>query len=91
VRMALGAQTSSIFGLVIGQGAVLSGIGIVLGAAAALALTRLMRSMLVGVAPSDPLTFVGVAGLFFAIAIVASWHPARRAAAHDPSTALRDE
>jgi len=91
VRMALGAQATSIFGLVIGQGALLSGIGIVLGATAALALTRLMRSMLVGVAPSDPLTFVGVAGLFFAIAIVACWLPARRAAALDPSTALRDE
>jgi putative ABC transport system permease protein len=91
VRMALGAQTSSIFGLVIGQGAVLSGIGIVLGAGAALALTRLMRSMLVGVAPSDPLTFAGVAILFFAIAVVACWLPARRAAALDPANALRDE
>ena len=91
VRMALGAQTRSIFGLVIGQGATLSAMGIGLGAVAALALTRLMRSMLVGVAPSDPLTFVGVAALFFAIAIVACWLPARRAAALDPATALRDE
>ena len=91
VRMALGAQTSSIFSLVIGQGAALSAIGIVIGAGSALILTRLMRSMLVGVAPSDPLTFVGVAGLFFAIAIVACWIPARRAASLDPANALRDE
>ena len=91
VRMALGAQTSSIFGLVIGQGVTLSVIGIGLGLAASWAMTRVMRSLLVGVAPTDPLTFIAVALLFFAIAVVACWIPARRAAALDPAMALRDE
>ena len=54
-------------------------------------MTRVMRSLLVGVAPTDPLTFVGVALLFFAIAVVACWIPARRAANLDPAIALRDE
>jgi len=91
VRMALGAQTSSIFSLVIGQGVALSLIGIGIGLGAAWAMTRVMRSLLVGVAPTDPLTFVGVALLFFAIAVVACWIPARRAANLDPAIALRDE
>ena len=91
VRMALGAQTRSIFELVIGQGLKLSGIGIGVGLIAAWSLTRLMRSMLVGVAPTDVATYVAVAGLFLVIAVVACWLPARRAAALDPATALRDE
>ena len=62
-----------------------------MGVVAALALTRSMRTMLVGVAPTDPSTFVAIALLFFAIASLACWIPARRAAGLDPSIALRDE
>ena len=91
VRMAFGAPTRSIFQLVIGQGLRLSAVGIVLGIAGALALTRGMTSMLVGVRPTDPLTFAAIAVLFMAIAGVSSWIPARRAAALDPNVALREE
>jgi putative ABC transport system permease protein len=91
VRMALGSSKTDIFRLVIGQGMRLSLSGITLGLAAAFALTRVMRGMLVGVAPTDPATFVAVALLFCAIAGVACWLPARRAAGLDPITALRDE
>ncbi len=91
VRMALGSSKQEIFRLVIGQGIRLSLSGIGLGLAAAFALTRVMSGMLVGVAPTDPLTFGVVALLFFAIAAVACWLPARRAAGLDPIAALRDE
>jgi putative ABC transport system permease protein len=91
VRMAFGAPARSIFQLVIGQGLKLSAIGIALGIAGALALTRGMSSMLVGVRPTDPLTFLSIAVLFLVIAGVSSWLPARRAAALDPNVALREE
>ena len=91
VRMALGAQKGSIFQLVIGQGLRLSGAGILLGAARALALTRVMSSMLVGVKPSDPLTFGAIGLLFAGIAAAACRLPARRAAGLDPTVALREE
>jgi putative ABC transport system permease protein len=91
VRMALGAAPASIFKLVVGQGLRLSAAGIALGVAAAFELTRVMTSMLVGVQPADPPTFAAMAVLFLLIATVASWLPARRAAALDPTTALREE
>jgi ABC-type antimicrobial peptide transport system permease subunit len=91
VRMALGAAPGSIFQLVVGQGLRLSAGGIVLGLAAAFALTRVMTSMLVGVKATDPPTFAAVAALFFAIAALACWIPARRAAGLDPTQALREE
>jgi predicted permease len=91
VRMALGSSKGDIFRLVIGQGMRLSLSGIFLGLATSFALTRVMRSMLIGVAPTDPLTFAAVALLFGAVAATACWLPARRAAALDPIVALRDE
>ncbi|SPE40494.1 conserved membrane hypothetical protein [Candidatus Sulfopaludibacter sp. SbA3] len=91
VRMALGAAPGSIFNLVVGHGLRLSATGIVAGLAAALALTRVMTTMLVGVKATDPLTYAAMAALFFAIAALACWIPAWRASALDPTTALRDE
>jgi putative ABC transport system permease protein len=91
VRMALGAGPRTIFSLVVGQGLRLSVAGVTLGLATAFALTRAMTSMLVGVKPTDPATYTGVAILFLAIAALASWLPARRAAGLDPTVALREE
>ncbi|HEX4468634.1 MAG TPA: ABC transporter permease [Gemmatimonadaceae bacterium] len=91
LRMAFGAQQSSIMQLIVGQGLRLSATGIVIGGASAFALTKVMRSMLVGVSPDDPLTFVAIVLLFVVIAILASWVPARRAAGLDPTIALREE
>jgi putative ABC transport system permease protein len=91
VRMALGAAPDNIFQLVVGQGLRLSAIGVAAGLAGAFLLTRLMSAMLVGVHPTDPATFAVVAILFFSVAALASWLPARRAAALDPARALREE
>jgi putative ABC transport system permease protein len=89
--MALGAAPTRIFNLVIGQGLRLSAAGIGLGMVAAFGLTRIMSTMLVGVTATDPVTYAGMALLFFAIAAMACWLPGRRAAALDPIRALRDE
>jgi putative ABC transport system permease protein len=91
VRMALGAGPGRIFNLVIGHGLRLSAAGIALGILAALGLTRVMSTMLVGVKASDPLTYGAMALLFFALTAVACWMPGRRAAGLDPLVALRDE
>ena len=69
----------------------MSTLGIAIGLIAALALTRVMTTMLVGVKPTDPTTFMSVALLFVLIAVVASWLPAHRAAGLDPTEALRVE
>ncbi len=91
IRMAFGAQSSSIFGLVIGEGLRMSAIGIGIGLVIAIASTRVMASMLVDVKPTDPLTFAAMVLVFLAIAAAACWIPARRAAAMDPNVALRQE
>jgi len=93
VRMAFGATNESIFRLMIGQGLMLSAVGIAVGIAAALALTGVMEkaSMLISIKPTDPTTYVAIAVLFVVIASVASWVPARRAASLDPNAALREE
>jgi putative ABC transport system permease protein len=91
VRMALGAAPSRIFRLMVGKGLYLSAIGIGIGLLAAFGLTRVLASMLVEVRPTDPVTFISVAGLFLVIAFLASWLPAVRAAGLDPTTALRNE
>jgi putative ABC transport system permease protein len=91
LRVALGAAPARVFRLVVGQGLRLSVIGIAVGLVAAFELTRALTTMLVGVKPTDPATFASIAALFLVIAAVASWLPARRAAALDPSEALREE
>ncbi len=91
VRMSLGAGSRAIFQLIVGQGLRLTAVGIAVGLIAAFALTRAMTTMLVGVKPMDPATFVSMALLFLVIAAAASWLPARRAAGLDPTRALRDE
>jgi len=89
--MALGAPPTRVFRLMIGQGLRLSAAGIGLGLIAALLVTRVMISMLVGVKPTDPVTYAAMVAIFFSIAALASWIPARRAALLDPTRALRDE
>ena len=91
VRMALGAGPGNIFSLVVGQGLRLSAVGIGVGLVAALALTRAMSSMLVGVKATDPATFAAMTVVFLGIAGMASWLPARRAAGLDPTAALRED
>jgi putative ABC transport system permease protein len=91
VRMAFGAQVGSILGLVVGQGLLLAGAGLVVGLLTAFGVTGLMEGLLVGVAPADPLTFGGTAVLFLLVATVSCVLPARRATRVDPVVALRDE
>jgi predicted permease len=91
VRMALGAAPANIFSLVVGHGLRLSAMGIGIGVVAAAILTRVMATMLVGVKPTDALTFLAIAALFFTIAAISCWIPARRAAGLAPTVALRDQ
>jgi len=91
VRAALGASDRDVLRLILGQGMLLAGIGIVLGLAASFALTRVVRSYLVGVSSTDPVAFVGVSAVLLMVAAVASYLPARRASQIDPSHALREE
>jgi putative ABC transport system permease protein len=91
VRMAFGASGTSILQLVAGQGLKLSALGIGIGLLAAFAVTRVMSTMLVGVSPTDPLTFAAIAAFFLAVTALACWIPARRAARLDPVQALREE
>ena len=91
VRVALGAQRQNVLRMVLGDGAVLAAIGVGIGLVGALFVTRFMRSMLYGVSPFDPVSFVAVAAILSAIAFIASYVPARRAAKVDPIVALREE
>jgi predicted permease len=89
VRIALGAQSTDVVKLVLRQGALLAGVGIVVGGVSALALTRLIRGMLFGVSTTDPLAFGAVILAMLAVALLASFVPARRAAGIAPMSILR--
>jgi putative ABC transport system permease protein len=89
--MALGAAPAGIFRLIVGHGLRLTAVGLAIGLLAALGLTRMMTSMLVGVKATDPATFVAMTLGFLLVAAVASWAPAARAAGLDANAALREE
>ena len=91
MRVALGADRRSVERLVVGEGLRLATVGLVVGILSALASTRLLASLLYGVSPADPASFVVIGLLVVAIACVASWVPARRAVRIDPVAALRAE
>jgi len=91
IRMAMGASPVNVLGMVLKQGLVLGGIGVAIGAAGALALTRLIRGLLFGISSFDPLTFIVMAVALTAVTLAACWAPARRATRVDPMVALRYE
>jgi putative ABC transport system permease protein len=91
IRMALGARAQDILRLVIGQGAVLTSIGISIGIGLSLGLTRMLESLLYNISSTDPLTFVMTPVLLLSVAFLACWIPARRATRVDPMIALRQE
>ena len=91
IRIALGAQRGAILGMVVKNGTLLACAGVLIGWAAAFLLTRLTASLLFGVGPTDPLTFLCVPVALVTVAMLASYVPARRAAKTDPTVALRYE
>jgi ABC-type antimicrobial peptide transport system permease subunit len=91
IRLALGAATGGILWLVIKQGMKPVVLGLLIGLAAALALTRVAQSLLFGISATDPLTFTANALLFLGVGLLACWLPARRAMRIDPMNALRHE
>jgi ABC-type antimicrobial peptide transport system permease subunit len=91
IRLALGAQVSTVKNMVVVQGMRLALVGVVLGVGAALGLAKLIATFLFGVTPRDPFVFVGVPVLLSVVALLAVWIPARRASRVDPIIALRYE
>ena len=91
IRLAIGARTSDLMRLIVGQAVLLATIGVAIGLAGAFALTRLIRAMLFDTSPLDVTTFVGSALVLLCIAAFSSWLPARRAIRIDPTIAMRTE
>jgi predicted lysophospholipase L1 biosynthesis ABC-type transport system permease subunit len=91
IRMALGSDRRRVFALVARHGLGLTGLGVVVGLAASAGVTRLMSGLLIGVSPTDPLTFAGVTALLAAVGLAACTVPARRATRIDPVAALRHD
>jgi ABC-type antimicrobial peptide transport system permease subunit len=91
VRMALGAEAGMVRRMVVAQGGRVAMLGVVVGLLAALILTRYIKSLLFGIEPLDATSFASVAAVMVAVALLASYLPARRASRVDPATALRAE
>ncbi|MGD2154072.1 MAG: FtsX-like permease family protein, partial [Gemmatimonadales bacterium] len=91
IRIALGASAADVYRLVMKEGARLTAIGLAIGLPLAFAAALLIRSMLYGLSPADPLTLVGTAALFVVVGLLASYLPAARATRTDPMNALRAE
>ena len=89
VRIALGAEPGRVAGAVLAQGVRYAAVGVAIGLAGSLAVTRVMRSLVFGVSTTDPLTFVGLSVFLVVVAALASYLPARQAARTDPMVALR--
>jgi putative ABC transport system permease protein len=89
VRMALGAEPQAILRMILGEGAVMALIGLVVGGLIAVPLSRMLNGLLFGVQPADPTTIITAAALLMTVALIAAWIPARRAMTVDPMTALR--
>ena len=91
IRLALGASSGRVQRLVVGRALTLAGTGLAVGTIGAIYLTRVMTSLLFGVKPADPLTIAVVGAALLAMALLASWIPARRATRIDPLMALRSD
>jgi ABC-type antimicrobial peptide transport system permease subunit len=91
IRIALGARPQQVRRMILRESTGLAAVGIVVGLAGALAFTRLIKSLLYGIAPDDPLTLGAGVGLLLAVVLISSWVPARRAAGVEPMVALRHE
>ena len=91
IRLALGAQRATILRMILGEGATMAVVGLVVGGLAAIPLSRLLNGLLFGVEPVDPPTIAFAAVLLVVVALIAAWIPARRATVVDPMTALRGD
>jgi ABC-type antimicrobial peptide transport system permease subunit len=91
IRVALGARIGQVRGMIVAQGLRLTAIGLLIGLVGAAAAARLMRGFLFGITATDPLTYAATAAIFLAVAIAASYAPARRATRLDPLRVLREE
>ena len=91
IRMALGAKRADVLRLVVRQGMTMTLIGLAIGLVGAFSISRVLRGLLHGVSPTDPLTFIGVSVVLLAVALLACLVPARRATRVDPIIALRTE
>jgi ABC-type antimicrobial peptide transport system permease subunit len=90
IRMALGADDRTVLRMVVGEGVALAALGAVVGLVGAVAATRVLRTMLYDITPSDPVTYVAIVALLSGAAVLASWLPARRATRVHPTEALRE-